>query len=268
MHGLSTFVHHHGQHPFVPVLCDVLPFQPAHVAQPQTAVAGEKIGIFDNLNPARCRNQFFHFVDGQELPLPFVRLCPFMARQPVHRVEGDDAFADGDIECRYQGALAVEHGLGLERLSACCPVTGFQVLHERQAEVLVHGLELHLTASHVGNDAAKSVYRVKVTYATAFLYLLEPCEPLLQGDVRFRYAVLRFRKPLACGRQFFQFARPLPENRLRFPHGGGILAHGFLVRFRNEVEFQVLVAASAVMVAVQINGPIPVLHRLEPDFYR
>ena len=74
----------------VPVLGDVAPFELPHVAQPQTAVAGEKISTFDVLPFAGCHEQSLHLVDSPVLPLPSVRLRPFVAREAVHRVGRDD----------------------------------------------------------------------------------------------------------------------------------------------------------------------------------
>lgn len=62
MHGLLALVHHHRQQPPVPVLGNVAPFELPHVAQPQTAVAGEKISTFDVLPFAGCRYQSLHLV--------------------------------------------------------------------------------------------------------------------------------------------------------------------------------------------------------------
>ena len=189
-----------------------------------------------------------------------------MTRQLIHRVGGYKPLADGDIEGCYQGALAVEYGFGFEQPAVCCLVTRFQVFHERQAEILVYRFEFYITVTHADKNAAKLVYRTEAFHAPAPLYFLEPCEPFRQGKAGLRHAFLH--EPFVGGRQFLQLTQPVFESGLGFAHGGCILTHGLVVRFRHKVEFQVLVTTVAVVVTIQVNGLIPVLHRLEPDLDR
>ena len=107
---------------------------------------------------------------------------------------------------------------------------------------------------------------MEVFHAPVSLYILESREPFRQGKVGL-LCILRY-KSFVGGRQLLQLTQAGFEGSFGFAHSGYILTRGLIIRLRHKVELQVLVTAATIVVTVQINRLIPVLHRLEPDFDR
>ena len=100
-----------------PVQNDVLPPQGVHVAQPQAAIAGEKIGTLHVLTRTLRVNQHLYLVNGQVFTLGFRHLDAFRGCKCHDRVFRDDLRTDGGIEGGGEVTHVVRRALGGKRLA-------------------------------------------------------------------------------------------------------------------------------------------------------
>ena len=81
-----------------------------------------------------------------------------------------------------------------------CLVSGLQVFHKGNAELLADVPDLYLATVHLGQDGTYPVYSMDIMYTAATLYLLKTGKPLQYGYVLIRDTALRFHKPSVLGR--------------------------------------------------------------------
>ena len=129
------------------------PCQFADIAESQAAVAGEQVGVPDRFVPAGRSNQLFHFVYRQIVSLPSARLGSLVTGKQVHWVCRDNSFAHSDIQGGHERALMIEGGFGFEIFSFGCLISGLQIFHKGDAELLAHVPDLCVAAAHIGENA-------------------------------------------------------------------------------------------------------------------
>ena len=83
-----------------------------NIAQPQTAVTGEKVGTFHVFAGAFRVNQNFYFVNGQVFPFGFRHLDTFCGCKCHYRVLRDNLGTDGGVECGGEITHVVRCTLG------------------------------------------------------------------------------------------------------------------------------------------------------------
>ena len=238
-------VHDDMQAALAVVVCQLSPGYLPDVARAQSAVTSEEESLLYIQVLALRLFQTFHFLNGKELTLAFRRFYLVLWREPVHRVLWKYVLADRHIECVSQASHVVDDRVGLNLCAVRLPVLVPKIVGQSDEIIPVHipyGNVHAITAEGMDGIGDK----LSVLDATFLLAVLVCLHPVGQLHPRFEGGVLQSRL-VVCELQY----------SLQFDGVGSVQRSlvaclGCGIRLWYEVEFQELITALAVVIAVEV----------------
>lgn len=233
---------------------DVFPLQSDNIAHAQSAEAGEQISGLHRLIIHRSGNQRPDFLDGHIRPFALrqanlIRIIDFRKR-----IDFDNLRTNGSVQSPVQDTVVgveckVRHTLSFGS------VLRHQIIEVILAECLVDSIHRHPLSCIVFQDANGNCDLVSVLFTSLCLILFICIHPIEQ---EYLFPVLDTRFPIS------QFDDALRLDCIGRIHRGLIPFPGIIVRFRDDIHFEVLVCPLSVAVNIQVQTLASVAQRLHP----
>ena len=236
----------------------IFPFQFLHVADAQSAEAGEQVGALHPLVIHRGGNQRPHLLNRHITAHAFRHLGLFRFLHFVERISQQPFGTDSGVQCAVEDLV-----IGI----ACRSCYRFplgaigcqHVVDVALTKIKVNPVQREPFSCVVLQDMGYSHDLAYAFLVPFFLILLIGFHPVQQIDL---IHVIRY-----AGFSAGQFDDAFRLDGIGGSHRDFILPTGIAVRFRNEIHLQVFVCPLAVTVNVQIQTLTAIGQILRPETY-